>query len=135
MAKLKLRGKDLIDIGYPQNKSISIALDIMQKHYKKESKPKALDILRTRRVDLVHGSIEGSAVEGHGSYNSPGVRRRPPLHRLDVELVAQLGVLFVIGAKGEEAVVPMCRTENSARVQPAAQRDSGPAEDGQCPQP
>jgi tRNA-splicing ligase RtcB len=46
MAKLKLRGKDLIDIGYPQNKSISIALDVMQKHYKKESKPKALDLLK-----------------------------------------------------------------------------------------
>ncbi|MEL1245119.1 RtcB family protein [Flavobacterium sp. DGU11] len=46
MAKLKLRGKDLIDIGYPQNKSISIAMDIMQKHFKKESKPKALAMLK-----------------------------------------------------------------------------------------
>ncbi len=46
MAKLKLRGKDLIDIGYPQNKSVSIAIDIMQKHFKKESKPKALAMLK-----------------------------------------------------------------------------------------
>lgn len=46
MAKLKLRGKDLIDIGYPQNKSISIAMDIMQKHFKKETKPKALAMLK-----------------------------------------------------------------------------------------
>jgi tRNA-splicing ligase RtcB len=46
MAKLKLRGKDLIDIGYPQNKSISIALDIVQKHYKKEPKNKVLGLLK-----------------------------------------------------------------------------------------
>ena len=51
MAKLKLRGRDLIDIGYPQNKSVSIALDIMQKHYKKESKPKALAMLMDVLVD------------------------------------------------------------------------------------
>jgi len=46
MSKLKLRGKDLIDIGYPQNKSISIALDIMKQHYKKETKPKVLSLLK-----------------------------------------------------------------------------------------
>lgn len=46
MAKLKLRGRDLIDIGYPQNKSISIAMDIMNKEYKKEAKHKVLDLLR-----------------------------------------------------------------------------------------
>ncbi|WP_294821520.1 RtcB family protein [uncultured Flavobacterium sp.] len=46
MAKLKLRGKDLIDIGYPQNKSISIALDTMQKHFKKETKPNVLAMLK-----------------------------------------------------------------------------------------
>jgi tRNA-splicing ligase RtcB len=46
MAKLKLRGKDLIDIGYPQNKSVSIALDIAQKHYKKETKPRVLELLK-----------------------------------------------------------------------------------------
>lgn len=46
MAKLKLRGRDLIDIGYPQNKSISIAMDIMHQHYKKEGKPKVLGLLK-----------------------------------------------------------------------------------------
>jgi tRNA-splicing ligase RtcB (3'-phosphate/5'-hydroxy nucleic acid ligase) len=46
MAKLKLRGKDLRDIGYPQTKAISLALDAMEKHYKKETKPKALATLK-----------------------------------------------------------------------------------------
>lgn len=46
MAKLKLRGKDLIDIGYPQNKSISIAMEAMLKHYKRESKERVLVLLK-----------------------------------------------------------------------------------------
>ncbi|RYJ41444.1 RtcB family protein [Flavobacterium beibuense] len=46
MAKLKLRGKDLIDIGYPQNKSISIAIAAMLKHYKREPKEKVLRMLK-----------------------------------------------------------------------------------------
>ena len=45
MANLKLRGNHLIKIGYPQNRSISIALDVMQKHFKKESRDKALALL------------------------------------------------------------------------------------------
>lgn len=51
MAKLKLRGNHLITIGYPQNKSISIALDVMQKHFKKESKEKALALLAAVLAD------------------------------------------------------------------------------------
>ncbi|MDY8138752.1 RtcB family protein [Aquimarina sp. 2201CG5-10] len=47
MAKLKLRGKDLIAIGYPQGKIISIAIDIMLRHYKRERKDKVLQRLKT----------------------------------------------------------------------------------------
>ncbi|MXN92555.1 RtcB family protein [Flavobacterium sp. Sd200] len=46
MAKLKLRGNDLTDIGFPQNKSVSIALASMQKHYKRETKEKVLLLLK-----------------------------------------------------------------------------------------
>ena len=46
MGKLKLRGKDLIAIGYPQNKSISIAMEAMLKHYKREPKEKVLKMLK-----------------------------------------------------------------------------------------
>ena len=45
MAKLKLRGKDLIAIGFPQNKAISIGMETMLKHYKRETKESALDKL------------------------------------------------------------------------------------------
>lgn len=46
MAKLKLRGKDLIAIGFPQNKAISIAMESMQKQYKRETKERALALLK-----------------------------------------------------------------------------------------
>lgn len=36
--KTKISGKDLINIGYPQNKSIAIALGIITSHYKKRTK-------------------------------------------------------------------------------------------------
>ena len=47
MAKLKLRGKDLIAIGYPQGKVISIAIDVMLRHYKRERKDKVIQRLKT----------------------------------------------------------------------------------------
>ncbi|WP_459210315.1 RtcB family protein [Aquimarina rhabdastrellae] len=47
MAKLKLKGKDLINIGYPKGKAISIAIDTMLKHYKRERKDKVLQRLKT----------------------------------------------------------------------------------------
>ena len=48
MAKLKLRGKDLIEIGYPQKgKVISLAVDAMLKHYRRERKDKVLQRLKT----------------------------------------------------------------------------------------
>ncbi len=47
MAKLKLRGKDLIAIGYPQGKVISIAIDTMLRNYKRERKDKVLQRLKT----------------------------------------------------------------------------------------
>ncbi len=46
MAKLKLRGKDLIAIGFPQNKAISIAMESMLSHYKRETKERVLVLLK-----------------------------------------------------------------------------------------
>lgn len=46
MAKLKLRGNHLIDIGFPQNKAISIALDDMKKFHKRESRERVLALLK-----------------------------------------------------------------------------------------
>lgn len=47
MAKLKLRGKDLRAIGYPEGPVISIAMNIMEKHYKHEKEETVMNLLRT----------------------------------------------------------------------------------------
>ncbi len=46
MAKLKLRGKDLLKIGFPQGKVVGIALGKMQQYHKKKSKQWVLDALK-----------------------------------------------------------------------------------------
>ncbi|MCU7551277.1 RtcB family protein [Chitinophagaceae bacterium LB-8] len=46
MSKLKLRGKDLRNIGYPEGPVISIAMNIMEKNFKHLSLEDALEILR-----------------------------------------------------------------------------------------
>lgn len=46
MAKLKLRGKDLRQIGYPEGPVISIAMNIMQREYKHSSQEEVMDILQ-----------------------------------------------------------------------------------------
>jgi len=46
MAKLKLKGKDLRAIGYPEGPVISLAMNVMERHYKHHSTEQALDILK-----------------------------------------------------------------------------------------
>ena len=46
MAKLKISGKELRAIGYPEGPVISIAMNVMEKNYKHHSKEEALAILR-----------------------------------------------------------------------------------------
>jgi tRNA-splicing ligase RtcB (3'-phosphate/5'-hydroxy nucleic acid ligase) len=46
MSKLKLSGKELRAIGFPEGPVISIAMNVMQKEYKHHSKEDALDILQ-----------------------------------------------------------------------------------------
>jgi tRNA-splicing ligase RtcB len=46
MAKLKLRGKDLRSIGYPEGPVISLAINIMEKHFKHVPQEEALEVLR-----------------------------------------------------------------------------------------
>lgn len=45
MAKLKLTGKELRAIGYPEGPVISLAMNIMEKNFKHLSKEDALEIL------------------------------------------------------------------------------------------
>lgn len=46
MAKLKLRGKDLIAIGYPEGRAIGMAINMMLKHYKRETQTAVLILLK-----------------------------------------------------------------------------------------
>ena len=46
MGKLKLRGKDLRAIGYPEGPVISIAMNIMEKNYKFTEQEDVMDLLR-----------------------------------------------------------------------------------------
>src|SRR4051795_11471062 len=47
MAKIKLSGKDLRGIGYPESPLISLAMDVMEKNYKRNSKEYALGLLKS----------------------------------------------------------------------------------------
>ena len=44
--KLKLRGKDLREIGYPESPAISIAINVMEQHHKRATVEEALGILK-----------------------------------------------------------------------------------------
>jgi tRNA-splicing ligase RtcB len=46
MAKLKLRGKDLRNIGYPEGPVISVAITVMEQYYKHYTPEAALALLR-----------------------------------------------------------------------------------------
>jgi tRNA-splicing ligase RtcB (3'-phosphate/5'-hydroxy nucleic acid ligase) len=46
MAKLKLKGKDLRAIGYPEGPVISLAMNIMERNYKHHSTEQAIEILK-----------------------------------------------------------------------------------------
>ena len=46
MTKLKLTGKELRSLGYPEGPVISIAMNIMEKNFKRVSKEDALEVLR-----------------------------------------------------------------------------------------
>src|SRR5882724_11466939 len=46
MAKLKLKGKDLRAIGYPEGPVISIAMQVMEKNYKFESEEEVMNLLK-----------------------------------------------------------------------------------------
>lgn len=47
MAKLKLQGKDLRKINYPEDRTIAIVMEVMHKHYKHHSLEDALELLQS----------------------------------------------------------------------------------------
>ncbi|UYQ92442.1 RtcB family protein [Chitinophaga horti] len=66
MAKLKLRGKDLRNIGYPESPVISIAIGVMELHYKHHSQEDALAVLSkvlASPQDYVNDEVLGKIAE------------------------------------------------------------------------
>jgi tRNA-splicing ligase RtcB len=70
MAKLKLRGKDLIKLGYPEGPAVGMAINMMLKHYKRTPKTEVLELLKkvledpdTYEEDEVLGRIVASLKE------------------------------------------------------------------------
>ena len=62
MAKLKLRGKDIRALGYPEGPVISIAMNIMEKEYKFEKAEVVMDLLRqilTAPVEYTNDAVLG----------------------------------------------------------------------------
>jgi tRNA-splicing ligase RtcB len=62
MSKLKLTGKQLRAIGYPEGPVISIGMNIMEKNYKHHTEEEALDILKnilSSPVDYVNDEVLG----------------------------------------------------------------------------
>ena len=66
MAKLKIRGKDLRRLGYPQGPAIGKAINAVHQHFKKEKKEKVLalllEVLNNREAYLDH-KIFGSVAQ------------------------------------------------------------------------
>ncbi len=46
MAKIKISGKELIKIGYPEGRAIGMAINVVHQHFKKEKKEKVLEMLQ-----------------------------------------------------------------------------------------
>src|SRR5688572_13964342 len=70
MSKLKLSGKELRAIGFPEGPVISIAMDVMQKNYKHNTKEEALDIRKKvvaapeeYKDDAILGSIAKQLIQ------------------------------------------------------------------------
>src|SRR6187402_3177665 len=46
MSKLKIQGKEIRALGYPEGPVISVAMNVMEKNFKHHSKEKAFEILK-----------------------------------------------------------------------------------------
>lgn len=51
MAKLKIKGKDLIKLGFPESRAIGVALKTVRHHFKQHSKDKVLYMLKSILAD------------------------------------------------------------------------------------
>ncbi|RYY89534.1 MAG: RtcB family protein [Chitinophagaceae bacterium] len=98
MAKLKLTGKDLRGIGYPESPLISLAMGLMEKHYKHSTLAEALKILsnvKENPADYLEHEVLGKIAQQ--------LLPKPAAAGAEVSL-NQNGVNFsVFGSEGIEA--------------------------------
>ena len=93
---MKLRGKDLIKLGYPEGKVVGIAINTMLKHYKRESKPAILDLLaKVLNKPEIYLADETLAPIVKALTIKPEVRKEIPLRETAM-------AYRVFGAKGIE---------------------------------
>jgi tRNA-splicing ligase RtcB (3'-phosphate/5'-hydroxy nucleic acid ligase) len=67
MAKLKLKGKDLRNIGFPEGPVVSVAMNIMEKAYKHSTLEEALEVLKpvvASPADFLNDAVLGKIAEG-----------------------------------------------------------------------
>ncbi|HFA50909.1 MAG TPA: RtcB family protein [Bacteroidetes bacterium] len=84
MAKLKIRGKDLRKIGYPQGPAIGVAINEAQRHFKKEKKQKVLDMLQhvLQNRELYEGHVQFGKVAEALKPKEKSTRQEVPLNEL-----------------------------------------------------
>jgi len=75
MPKLKLSGKELRAIGYPEGPVISVAINLMEKHYKFVEKEEVMNILE---------NVLKSPVEFTGDAVLALIAKRPPALSISV---------------------------------------------------
>ncbi len=67
MAKLKIKGKELRAIGYPEGPVISVAMSLIEKRFKRKDKDQAFTMLRKildAPSDHIDDEVWGSIAEG-----------------------------------------------------------------------
>lgn len=94
MAKLKLRGKDLLKIGFDQGPAVGLAITIMQRHYKFNSKQHALTILK----DVLASPDKYAEDEVLGPIVT-ALRKAEPLENDEVSLREQQVDYCIFGAE------------------------------------
>jgi tRNA-splicing ligase RtcB (3'-phosphate/5'-hydroxy nucleic acid ligase) len=98
MSKLKITGKDLRKLGYPEAPVISIAINIMEKHYKHLLFDDAIEIL----ASVLQSPNEYSSDRILGKIAEALVPKVSPKHANEVELNSS-GIHFeIFGAEGIE---------------------------------
>src|SRR6187549_2453764 len=91
MSKLKIQGKEIRALGYPEGPVISIAMNVMEKNFKHHSKEKAFDILK----EVLQSPHEYVADETLGQIAKQLLPKAPPSEGLGEAIsLNQNGIQF-----------------------------------------